>query len=224
MEEQKLTEHQSLQIITEMIQKVKGNYHTSGTSAILWGTVVSIAGFVSFVEMQWHLNIGFDIWLIVLAAIIPQVFIKIREKKSKRVVTHEEALMDAIWLVYAIGLFALIFYLNTASGISEKFFAQEGKQLLLKDLVTGRLDTIRPFVPSGASLLLILYGLPTLMTGIGMKFRPMLIGGILCYIYFVISCYTTTPFDYLLNGLAAITNWLIPGLILRYRKSKGKPC
>jgi len=224
MEEQQLTERQSLQIITEMIQKAKANYHTSGASAILWGSVVAIAGLVSFAERQWGFSIGFDIWLIVLAAIIPQVFIRIREKRSKRVVGYEEALMDAIWLVYAIGLFALIFYLNIVPGITEKFFAGQGRQLLTKDLATGRLETLHPFVPSAASLLLILYGIPTLITGIGMKFRPMLIGGILCYVYFVISCFTTTPFDYLLNGLAAITNWLIPGLILRHRASKAKPC
>ena len=87
MEEQKLTEQESLQIITEMIQKAKSNFHTSGTSAILWGSVVGIAGLVSFAEMNWHFDIGFDIWLLVLAAIIPQVFITIKEKRNKNIIT-----------------------------------------------------------------------------------------------------------------------------------------
>lgn len=220
MEEPQLTEQQSLQIITEMIQKAKGNFHTSGTSAILWGSVVTIAGVVSFIERQWNVSIGFDIWLIVLAAIIPQIFITIREKRKRQIVTHSEAFINAIWLVYGIGIFALVFYLNMVPAITEKILAGQHQQVMIKDLATGQLQPLRIFIPSGASLLIILYGIPTLTTGIATKFRPMLIGGIICYIYFLISCFTTTSYDFLLNGLAAITNWLIPGLILRYRKLK----
>ena len=37
-EEKQLTEKESLQLITEMIQKAKANIHERGTSAIMWGT------------------------------------------------------------------------------------------------------------------------------------------------------------------------------------------
>jgi hypothetical protein len=77
-------------------------------------------------------------------------------------------------------------------------------------------------VVSAYSLLLLLYAMPTLATGIARKFAPMLVGGILCYIYFIISCFTSSTYDLLLNGLAGITCWLIPGFVLRDRYLKGK--
>ena len=224
MEKQPLTEQESLQIITEMIQKAKSNFHTSGTSAILWGSVVGIAGLVNFAEMNWDFYIGFDIWLLVLAAIIPQVFLTIRAKRNKKVTTHQEAFMDAIWLVYGIAIFALVFYFNVVGSATEKLEAAQGKEWLIKDLHTGAVQHLQPFVPSRASLLLLLYGIPTLATGIATRFRPMLVGGIICYILFVISCYTESKYDYLFNGIAGIANWLIPGLILRYRTTKATAC
>ena len=195
MADQKLTEQESLQIITEMIQKVKPRLHTGGTSAILWGTAVAIAGLVSFAQLHWHFYIGFDIWLLVLAALIPQIFITLREKRGKKVTNYQEDALNGIWTAYGIGIFALVFYLR-----------------------------VIPAVPSRGSLLLILYGIPTLATGIAMKFRPMLIGSILCYLFFIASCYLSAEFDWLFNGLAAIANWLIPGLILRHRQLKGNAC
>jgi len=220
MEKAPMTEHESLQIITEMIQKAKSDYHTSGTSAILWGSVVAIAGIVSFAEGTWHFSIGFDIWLIVLAAIIPQIFISICENKAKKVISHQENLLGGIWLAYGISVFALVFYFNVIQDASEKLLSASGQELLIKDLHTGVISHWHPYVFSSASLLLLLYGIPTLATGIGTRCRPMLVGGLLCYIYFVISCFTPGSIDYLLNGLAGITNWLIPGLILRYRTTK----
>lgn len=82
MEEKKLSEQESLQLITEMIQKAKRSFHESGASSILWGSVIAVCGLVSFAEMQWQFSIGFDVWLLALAAIIPQVLITIRENAS----------------------------------------------------------------------------------------------------------------------------------------------
>ena len=224
MEEQKLTEEQSLQIITEMIRKVKPSFHTGGTSAILWGSAVAIAGLVSFAQMHWHFYVGFDIWLLVLAAIIPQIFITLREKRAKRVTNYQEDALSGIWMAYGIGIFALVFYFNVIPATSEQLMITGGNELLRKNLQTGVTEHWRPFIPSKASLLLILYGIPTLATGIAMKFRPMLIGSILCYLFFIASCYLPAEFGWLFNGFAGIVNWLIPGLILRHRQLKGKAC
>ena len=64
MEEEKFSEQESLKLISEMIQKAKHSFHENGTSAILWGSVVGIAGIISFAELFWHFYIGFDIWLL----------------------------------------------------------------------------------------------------------------------------------------------------------------
>ncbi|HWJ29405.1 MAG TPA: hypothetical protein VNS32_22890 [Flavisolibacter sp.] len=193
MEERNISHQESMQIITEMIGKAKQGFHESGISAVLWGSVIGLCGLVNFAETYWHFYIGFNIWLLTLAAIIPQVVISIRESRQRKVLTHIEWAADVVWIVYAISIFALNFYISTV-----------------------------PNVPSLFSLFLLLYAIPTLACGILYKFKIMMWAGLLCYGFFVISCFTPTVYDMLLNGLAGIFNWLIPGLILRRRIYKKK--
>jgi len=224
-EEKKINEQESLQIITEMIGKVKGSFHESGTSAILWGSVVGFCGLVSFLQFHFQFSTGwFDVWFLTLIAIVPQIIISIRESRKRKVLTYEESAMNAIWLVFGISLFALSFYNNAVPGISENYFAKEGIELLQKNITTGEIKTFHPFILSVSSVYLILYAIPTLATGLARKFKPMIVGGIICYLLFIISCYTTYEYDMLLHSIAAIFNWLIPGLILRNRFLKGISC
>ena len=225
MEEQpQLSERESLDLIAKMIQKARGSFHENGTSAILWGSVVAIAGLINFAEEYWDFYIGFDIWLIVLAALIPQIFISVKERRIRQAVPHDASFMNAIWLVYGISIFALLFYFNVVPGAADRSFKEAGNELLIKNTATGVVQHFTPYVFSHFSLLLILYAIPTLAIGIALKFRPMLIGGVLCYVFFVASCFTATVWDILLNALAGVFNWLIPGLILRSRYYKGRNC
>lgn len=215
-EEKSLSQQESLQLITEMIGKAKKDFHESGASAILWGSMIGIAGLVNFAELHWHFSIGFDIWLIVLAAIIPQVFIMIRESRRRKVISHTAAAIDAAWLAYGVSIFGLILYFNIVPGVTDRLLAGEGLHLTLTN-TDGSTKPFHYFIPSRGSLLLLLYAIPTLATGIAHRFRAMFWAAILCYAFFVISCFTPMDYDMLLNGLAGIFNWLIPGLILRQR-------
>ncbi|OIR12735.1 hypothetical protein GALL_58020 [mine drainage metagenome] len=222
-EEKKLTEQESLQLITEMIHKVKSSFHESGTSAILWGSVIGFCGLFSFLQIQFDFSTGgFDVWLLTFIALVPQVVITIRESRQKRVLTYEETAMNAIWIVFAISIFALVFYNNAVPRIAENYFAKEGIELFEKNITTGEITTFHPYILSVSSVFLILYAVPTLATGLARKFKPMIIGGIICYLLFLVSCFTTYKYDMLLHAIAGIINWLIPGLILRRNFLKGK--
>ncbi|MBC7651768.1 MAG: hypothetical protein H7101_08465, partial [Deinococcales bacterium] len=100
-EEQPMNEQESLRLITDMIQKARGShFHENGTSAILWGSVVGFCGLMSFIEVFFKLNFDFDWWLLALIAIVPQIFISIKEKRNRVVKTDLQIAMDAVWLVY----------------------------------------------------------------------------------------------------------------------------
>lgn len=221
-EEKQLTHQESLALITEMLQNAKGHFHSSGVSAILWGSVVGLAGILSFLQGLLHFSIGFDIWLLVLAAIIPQIIISIRESRNRKVLTYEEKWLDAVWMIYGFSVFALLLYINIVPSVSVGLLAGEGKTLMIKDNATNSIEAFRPFVFSQSSLYLLLYAIPTLSTGVACKFRPMLIGGILCYVFFIASLFTPSLYDLLMNGLAGIFSWLIPGLIMRRKYLKAK--
>lgn len=211
--EKKMTEQESLRLITEMIQKAKASVHERGTSAILWGTVTAIAGLLNFAQLYFNFSIGFDIWLIALFAIVPQVYISIKEGKERTVINHHDKAIDTIWLVYGISIGAIVFYINVVPDVTRHVFASQQM-----DLGTG----IPVHIYSASSIFLVLYAIPTLATGIITKFKPMMVGGIISYVLFIISCYIPTMWDMLLLGIAGLLNWLIPGLILRklYLKAK----
>lgn len=220
MEEKQLSEKESLQLITEMISKAKRSYHENGTSAILWGSVVAVCGFVDFAEIYWHFWIGFDIWLLTLAAFIPQLFITIRQRRNRKVVSHTEAAMNAIWTVFTISMFALVFYLNVVPWVTDRILTNEGVKIAVT--AAGNTHGFHYDVPSAASLLILMYAIPTCATGLAYKFRAMIIGSILCYAFFIISCFTPAAYDMLLNGFAGVFNWLIPGIILRRQFTREK--
>ncbi len=220
MEEKKLSEQESLQLIAEMIQKAKYHFHESGTSAILWGGTISFCGLVAFSEAYLNWYIGFDVWWLPMIAVAPQIYISVKEGRNRKVLTYRESALNVIWTAYAISIFALIFYLNVVPWVSDNFMLAEGKHLI-QQTATEKLP-FHIFVPSTISLFLLLYAIPTLAVGMTCQFRPMVVGAILCYVFFIISCFTSSTFDLLLCGIAAIFNWLVPGLILRRRFLEGK--
>jgi hypothetical protein len=71
-----------------------------------------------------------------------------------------------------------------------------------------------------APLFLLLYGMPTFITGAACKFRPMFWGGIFCWICCVITVFSTIKYDLLLTAASAIVAWLIPGILMEreYRR------
>ncbi|WP_147313811.1 hypothetical protein [Deminuibacter soli] len=222
-EEKELSEQESLRLIASMIHKAKGGFHETGTSAILWGSAVAIPGFISFAELKWNFYIGFDIWLLTLAAIIPQIFISIREGRRRKAVSHDESVMNAVWTTYGFSIMLLVIYINVMPSVSDQLLRADGVEWLEHNLTTGKTEHLKPYVVGQTSLFLLLYSMPTLVTGIARKFKPMLYGALLCYVLFFVSFFTSFTYDMLLMAVAGIFNWLIPGFILRkkYLKTKG---
>lgn len=223
MEDKKpFNEQESLALITEMIQKAKSNFHESGTSAILWGVLIGICGLVSYAQLEWDFSIGFNIWYLAMVAVLPQVWISVRESRRKVVRSHRAFATDMVWIVYAVSIVSLILYNNVVPSVSEKMFADDNLQLLSRNTLTGEISEWHIILPSLTSVYLIIYAFPTLATGLICDIRPMVWGAMACYAFFLVSLFTPYKYDMLLSGLAAIGNWLIPGLILRKSYLKGK--
>lgn len=222
MQQNEFTEQESLKLITEMIGKAKSHFHESGASTILWGTVISFCALMSFAQAFWKFSIGFDVWILTFAAVIPQVWISIKEGRRKSVKTYQEIYIDTIWIVYLVSIAALLIYLNTISYTSERLMSRDGMEVLLKNMQTGETKPYQLFPPSYMSLMMILFAFPTLATGLITKYKPFIIGAAVCYICFVISLFTPLMYDMLLSTIATICCWLTPGLMLRKRYLKAK--
>ncbi|WP_153800207.1 hypothetical protein [Foetidibacter luteolus] len=224
-DEKQLSSEESLQLITSMINKAKNSFYDSGISLLLWGSAVSIAAFVTYLQVQYQFSIGFDIWWLVLAAIIPQVIISVREAKIRKVISYDHTAMNAVWITYAITIFGLVAYQNMIPSATDAILKNEG-WVLIKHYTSGTKpdEQIRPFTLSVTSIYILIYAFPTLITGIIKRFTAMIIGAVIAYGLFIASFYTSFKYDMVLAGITALVCWFIPGIILRtkYLKLKQK--
>ncbi len=213
-QEKQLTEKESLALIATMINKAKDSYHDTGIGAMMWGGLIAICSLVKLAEIHFGYELPFDIYLLTIIAVIPQIFITIREKKERKVKSYDDAYMDYIWLGFGVCIFLLIFIINNVFGVWQPV-AEEYRQL------TGHRPSFR-FNEFISPLFLLLYGLPTFITGAACKFKPMLWGGIFCWACCIITIYTSIKADLLLTAASAIMAWLIPGILMEkeYRQYK----
>jgi hypothetical protein len=211
-EEKTLSEKESLDLITSMINKAKNSYHDKGIGPIVWGCIITICSLVSFFQLQYHFELPVDIWWLTLIALVPQIYFSIRDKKKRTTKSYNDDAMDYVWVCFGIAIFLLVNINNNLVSVLNTVFTDYRR-------LGGTALDFNYFNYSSAMMLL-LYGLPTIITGGIMKFKPMLFGGILCWICCAVSVYTDLKVDMLLTALSAIFAWLVPGIILwnRYKK------
>ncbi len=212
--EKPMTEAESLRLISEMINKAKNSFHDTGIGPMLWGAVIALCSLITWARLQFGFKLPFDIWLLTLVAILPQLYITMREKRMRKVKTHDDSHISYIWLSFGAAIFLFSFiniiFINQLEAIFRKYQAATG------EWPSFSLSSY------GSSVMLLIYGFPTVITGAIMKFKPMLWGGIVCWICCIISTYTSMKTDMLLTALAAVLMWLIPGIILwtKYQNKK----
>ena len=212
--EKQLTEKESLDLIAMMINKAKDSYHDTGIGAMMWGSIIAVCSLVKLSEIHFGYRLPFDIYWLTILAVVPQIFITIREKKVRKVKTYDDIYMDYLWLAFGISIFLLIFITNSIFKVWEPVAAEYS-------LLAGHPSAFR-FREFIAPFFLLLYGIPTFVTGAACKFKPMLWGGLLCWVCCIATIYTTIKIDLLLTAFSAVFAWLIPGIIMErnYREAK----
>ena len=190
--ETQFSERQGLELITSMINKAKNDYVETGISALMWGSIVTFCGIVSFINYYLQWQWAKYIWFLAIIAVIPQIIISVREKRKRKYKTYSEDAMGGIWISFGVAMFLLIYFVNSFK------------------------------VEHSEPLFLIIYGFPTFATGYARSFKPMIIGGIACWMFAIICMYIEFPYTMLLEAGAAQLAWFIPGLILRRRYRRAR--
>jgi hypothetical protein len=204
--EEKLSHEESLKLINTMINKARNSYHDTGIGPILWGCVISVCALVTFFQVRYHFELPVDIWWLTLVAVIPQIWIGARQKKMLQATPYDEVAMDYLWTCFGIGIAILIF-------INLSIYSQVAALRSEMEKLTGIPPAFR-FSNYSTSYFLLWYGFPTIVTAGFRKFKPMLLGGIFCWVSAVVAIFTSIEIDMLLTAASAILAWLIPGIIL----------
>ena len=191
-QEKEMTGEESLELISRMISKARCDYYETGVSSLLWGSIITICSLITFANYYLQWPGLEYIWFLTLAAVIPQIIISIREGKSRGFKTHDHDLMSGIWISFGIAMFLLSWVMAYMN------------------------------VPYQPPIYMVVYGIPTFTVGYGRRFRPMVIGGIACWVLALFAVYASFPYIMLYMAAAAQLAWFIPGLILRKRYLKAK--
>jgi hypothetical protein len=134
------------------------------------------------------------VWMLTWAAFIYQTIYLIRNKRKERVKTYADRVVGFIWMAFVVMMFLFGFLFGRELG-----------------------DEYYKMVSPG---FLALYGMPTFLSGIVLRFRPLIIGGICCWLLSMVSAYTPYDFQLLLLSAAMVSAWIIPGYLLRMKYKK----
>ncbi len=192
MEQPEFSTQNSLQLIESMINKAQNRFNENGHLYLLWGWVIFFCSIIHFVVDYWNI---YDkpqlVWIATWGAVIYQMIYLARTKRKERVKTYTDEIIGYVWLVFVISM-GLMGY------------------------VAGKFGAWGLMYP----LFLILYGIPTFLSGAIIKFPPLQIGAVGCWILAIASTFVINQYQVLFLALAVLSAWIIPGYLLRSRFKK----
>ena len=187
-----MSEEESLQIITGMINKAKNRFGETGTLYLFWGWTIFICCITQFILLHFYQNNkAYNIWYLTWLGVIYQLYFIAKKKKGQKVRTYTGEIVGYVWLTFVICAFMIVYILIWNQAIS----------------------AINPSV-------LVLYGIPTFLSGIILKFRPLSIGGFVCWLLAIVAMFTSYEYQLLLLSLAVACAWIIPGYMLKSKFKK----
>lgn len=182
---------QSLQLIESMINRAKDKYAEDGSMYLAWGWLVfgcSILQFILLHVFQYPQH--YIVWLATIPLFIYQAYYVRKKHQQQKVVTYTDVVIGYVWITFAIVILLLCF--------------------LIGMLTTGEYYT------HIVHILLAVYGMPIFLTGTIIKFKPLVYGGIACWVLCILSTFITSyDYQFLCIPAAMLFAWIIPGYTLR---------
>jgi hypothetical protein len=196
--EQTLTPEESLQIIQKSISHSRRNMRDGSFYFLLWGWVLILAAFTHYLVMTYLISrefyeisgwISLGIWLFFVAVAFIWQSVKISRENRKTMVKTN--------IDRHIGI---IWY---SAGIT----------IGIMVFFSIKLNTIPvPFI-------LAITALATFVSGMMVKYRPLILGGLVFAIASVIAIHLSGLNQILITGISLVLGYLIPGYMLRTIKN-----
>ncbi|HZY35417.1 MAG TPA: hypothetical protein VFE53_02145 [Mucilaginibacter sp.] len=140
-------------------------------------------------------------------------------------VLHEFTAFKLFFLPFPLlvipGIIITVIYYQRSSHFSETYLTGFLKQLWLvlaiSFIAVVLISLLQKYPPFTYTL--VIGGIGTLVSGLVMRFRPLIVGGALFLLIAVGSVFVGDGVKPLLQGIAVIAGYLIPGYLLKYSKS-----
>jgi len=182
---------QSLALIESMINRAKDKFAEDGSMYLFWGWLVFACSLFQFILLHiMEYPKHYLVWLATLPAFVYQFFYITKKRKQQTVTTYADYIIGYIWLTFCVVMLLIGFLIG---------------------FLTGG-DYYYHIIP----LLLAVYGVPVFLTGIIVRFRPLVTGGIACWVLCIASTFIKNyDYQFLMLPAAMLAAWIIPGYRLR---------
>ena len=190
--EENFSPQQSLLLIESMIKKVRNDISGNRFYFLFWGWYTFIA-----ILSQFFLKaiIGYRHHYIVWLGVIPAVIITIIKSNKQSSSSHSTYVGDSmkyLWMGIGISFFVLSIIISRTPG--SWYIAY-------------------PFF-------IMFYGLGTFVSGMFLRFKPLIIGGIFNWVLACVCVFLPYDYQLLVAAAAILTSYIIPGHIIQPIKSK----
>ena len=191
-DEKVLTGEESLKIITGMIDRTKLNISQGSFHLLFWGWLILIC---SLTEYLLYTFTEFENPYYVWFFVIPGVVVSLVYGFIKGRSQKVYTYADGIYMWIWIGFFV------TAT--------------ILFVFLSKNMGDVGPFI-------LLLAGYPTFISGIVVKFRPLIIGGLCFWVLSLAAHFAGPSISPLAVPVAMLAGYLIPGYLLKKRVDHGR--
>ena len=184
--DKEFTPQESLLLIQSMIDKTK--LHVAGNTShfLIWGWLAFIICIAQYILLALlHNDHHYYVWIFIWIGVFFEIRNSIRNKKKEKVHTYVGDSMKYLW-----------------TGLGFTFF------------VTAIVCGINHWI-NCLPLFIILYAVGTFVSGCYLQFKPLKIGGVLCWIIAIIAANFSYDIQILFTALALFVSYIIPGHLLR---------
>lgn len=191
-QEKSITPAEGLEIIEQMIASAKGDIKEDGFLFLFWGWLI-FAISIAFYILQFVVEVE-NSGLVWLGVLVGVVvtIVYVMRKEKKQKV---KSFVDE-FMAYVWQAFGAALFIIL-------FF---GNKLQLGTY----------------PLLIVLYGIGTFISGGALRFKPLMYGGIACWVIAFIAFFQPFQYQILLLALSLLVSYIIPGHILKANHSNGK--
>jgi hypothetical protein len=190
--EKQPTNEESLLIIRSMIDTAKEGIRDNGFMYLLWGWLVFVAAIGNYVMMKFTtFEHPYVTWpVLMISGGIVSTIYGFRKSKTVRVRTYVDTSFSYLWSAYGISLFMVLFF------------------------------TFKLGLENAYPIIMILYAIGTFVSGGILRFKPLIFGGIACWVLAAVSFFLPFEFQLLTLALSVLLAYIIPGHLLKISYNK----
>jgi hypothetical protein len=191
--EKPLNETESLALIASMIKKTQGSLQDNGFYFLLWGWLVFVASVGQYVLLKMDFEASSQYtWAILmpLGGIISGVR-GWRDGKKQRVKTYTEELLNYALVAFLIALIIVLVFMSMHGGWKFSY-----------------------------PMIMMVYGMWLFISGGALKFKPLIIGGLINFACAIAGFYVQTIELIPLLSFAVLAGYIIPGHMLNAKYNR----